>query len=109
MTAARLAKFAKIAMLRGKETAMATMNISLPDQMKEWVDERVEDGSYASASDYMRDLVRRDHERKVAIAWLQREIDKGRNSPRSSLTLDEVFAQARERAIAAVKARDDAA
>lgn len=107
--AARLAKFAKRAMVGVKEIAMATMNISLPDQMKEWVDERIEDGSYASASDYVRDLVRRDHERNEAIAWLQREIDKGRNSPISTRTTEEIFANARARALAILKARDDAA
>ena len=30
---------------------MATMNISLPDQMKEWVDLQVANGRYANASD----------------------------------------------------------
>lgn len=40
---------------------MATMNISLPDQMKNWVEERIQSGSYANASDYVRDLIRRDN------------------------------------------------
>lgn len=40
---------------------MATMNISLPDQMKAWVDECVHSGRYANSSDYIRDLIRRDH------------------------------------------------
>jgi antitoxin ParD1/3/4 len=88
---------------------MATMNISLPDQMKEWVDTRVEGGTYSSASDYVRDLVRRDQERTEAIARLQREIDKGREGGISPLTLDEIFDHARENAVAALKARSDAA
>jgi antitoxin ParD1/3/4 len=85
------------------------MNISLPDQMKEWVDTRVEGGSYSSASDYVRDLVRKDQQRTEAIAWLQKEIDKGRESGVSTKTPDEIFAYARERAMAVLKARDDAA
>jgi antitoxin ParD1/3/4 len=88
---------------------MATMNISLPDQMKEWVDTRVEDGSYSSASDYMRDLVRRDRERTEAIAWLQTEVDRGRASGISDKSVDEIFSEAREKAITALKARDAAA
>ncbi len=88
---------------------MATMNISLPDQMKEWVDTRVEGGTYSSASDYVRDLVRRDQARTEAIARLQREIDKGREGVISPLTLDEIFDNARENAVAALKARSDAA
>ena len=37
---------------------MATMNISLPDQMREWVQGQIESGKYASSSDYVRDLIR---------------------------------------------------
>lgn len=43
---------------------MPTMTISLPEQMKRWIDEQVDAGGYASASDYVRDLVRRDRERR---------------------------------------------
>lgn len=39
---------------------MASMNISVPDPMREWVQRRIEAGQYASASDYVRDLIRRD-------------------------------------------------
>jgi antitoxin ParD1/3/4 len=89
---------------------MATMNISLPEQMKEWVERRAATGRYSNSSDVLRDLIRQAQDREeVAIANLQREIDKGRQSARTPLTLDEVFARARERAIAAVKTRDDAA
>ena len=59
---------------------MATMNVSLPDQMKDWVESRSADGTYANSSDYIRDLIRRDQERQKAIAELQTEIDKGLNS-----------------------------
>lgn len=88
---------------------MATMNISLPDKMKRWVEEQTADGRYANASDYVRDLVRRDQERTRAIAHLQAEVDKGRASGISDLSVDEIFASAREKAIAALKARDAAA
>jgi len=46
---------------------MATMNISLPDQMKEWVEAQSESGRYSNASDYVRDLIRRDQERKQRL------------------------------------------
>jgi len=42
---------------------MATMNISLPTPLAEWIEERVRSGQYANASDYIRDLVREDHKR----------------------------------------------
>lgn len=43
---------------------MPTMNISLPDQMKAFVDEEVASGSYGSASEYIRVLVRAAQDRK---------------------------------------------
>jgi antitoxin ParD1/3/4 len=39
---------------------MASMNISLPDPLRDYVQERVMRGRYASASDYIRDLIRTD-------------------------------------------------
>lgn len=69
---------------------MATMNISLPDQMKAWVEERTEDGSYANSSDYVRDLIRRDQVRAQKIAHWQRLIDEARASGISELSMDEI-------------------
>lgn len=56
---------------------MATMNVSLPDPMKDWVEDRTKDGRFANSSDYVRHLIRRDQEREAAIAEMQAEIDKG--------------------------------
>jgi putative addiction module CopG family antidote len=39
---------------------MATMNVSLPDPMKEWVESRMKDGKFSNTSDYVRHLIRRD-------------------------------------------------
>jgi antitoxin ParD1/3/4 len=39
---------------------MPTMNISLPEQLKEHVEAQVSSGRYTSASEYMRELVRLD-------------------------------------------------
>lgn len=43
---------------------MPTMNISLPEPMKEFVEEEVSAGSYGSVSEYIRGLVRDAQERK---------------------------------------------
>jgi antitoxin ParD1/3/4 len=43
---------------------MSTMNVSLPDELKSFVDERVGRGGFGSASEYVRDLIRRDQERE---------------------------------------------
>ena len=39
---------------------MTTMNVSLPEKMKEFVDRRVEAGGYQTVSEYVRDLIRKD-------------------------------------------------
>lgn len=44
---------------------MQTMNISLPDQLKEFVDEQVGSGRYSIVSEYVSDLIRDDEKRKV--------------------------------------------
>ena len=77
---------------------MATMNVSLPDAMKNWVEGRAETGRYSNASDYVRDLIRRDQERAEKIAALQRLIDEGEASGVSSLCADDIWANALKRA-----------
>jgi antitoxin ParD1/3/4 len=44
---------------------MQTMNISLPDPMKHFVEKQVSMGGYSSASEYVRELVRADQKRKA--------------------------------------------
>ena len=43
---------------------MQTMNISLPDPLKQYVEEQVNTGGYSSASEYVRELVRADQKRR---------------------------------------------
>jgi len=42
---------------------MATMNVSLPESLKEFVDQQVAHASYGTASEYVRELIRRDQDR----------------------------------------------
>ena len=42
---------------------MQTMNISLPDTMKDFVDRQVASGHYSSASEYVRKLIPEDEKR----------------------------------------------
>jgi antitoxin ParD1/3/4 len=44
---------------------MQTMNISLPDQLKEFVDNQIGSGRYSSVSEYVRELIRMDEKRKA--------------------------------------------
>lgn len=77
---------------------MATMNVSLPDEMKSWVESQTGDGQYGNASDYVRDLIRRDRDRKRSMAWLQEQIDIGLKSGVSTRTFDEIIDDAKRQA-----------
>lgn len=43
---------------------MSTMNISLPDSLKSFVDEQVSRRGYATSSEYVRELIRADQDRE---------------------------------------------
>ncbi|MFI4950207.1 MAG: type II toxin-antitoxin system ParD family antitoxin [Caulobacterales bacterium] len=43
---------------------MTTMNISLPDSLKDFVDEQVSGRGYGTSSEYVRELIRRDQNRQ---------------------------------------------
>ena len=77
---------------------MATMNVSLPDPMKEWVNAQAETGRYGNASDYVRDLIRRDQDRHDKTAELQRLVNEGIESGISSRSMDEILEAARLKA-----------
>ena len=76
---------------------MATMNVSLPDPMKVWVESQTQDGRYSNASDYVRDLIRRDQDRQQAVAELQQVVDEGLASvPTAGLDVEAFLARKRE-------------
>jgi antitoxin ParD1/3/4 len=77
---------------------MATMNVSLPDAMKAWVEGRTEDGVYSNASDYVRDLIRRDRARVEKIDAMQALVTEALESGISPLTMDDILLGARRRA-----------
>lgn len=78
---------------------MATMTVSLPDPMKDWIEDQVRQGDYASASDYVRDLVRRDRDRReqaLTLEELRTLVADAKGSGISTRSVDEIFAKARE-------------
>lgn len=77
---------------------MATMNVSLPDLMKEWVEAQARAGRYSNASDYVRDLIRRDQERADRINALQQLVDEGFESGVSNRSKADLLEAARKRA-----------
>jgi len=78
---------------------VATMTVSLPDPMKDWIEAQISRGDYASTSDYVRDLVRRDRarlERELTLDELRKKLAASRDSGEGSRTVDDIFAEARE-------------
>ena len=85
---------------------MATMNVSLPDAMKEWVEQQVETGRYANSSDVVRDLVRKEQERARQQADFDRVVGEALDSPRHSYGKDELLDIVMKRAEAAIAGRE---
>lgn len=77
---------------------MATMNVSLPDPMKGWVEDQTRTGRYSNASDYVRDLIRRDQERAEKIAHMQELVDEARAGEVSKRSMSEIRDEARRQA-----------
>jgi len=57
---------------------MTTMNISLPEALKSFVDEQVESRGYGTSSEYVRELIRRDQDRQKLRDLL---LDGARSAP----------------------------
>lgn len=74
---------------------MATMNVSLPDPMKDWVEQQSKGGRYSNASDYVRDLIRRDQERSEKIARMQSLVTEGLESGIGDRSMDQLREAAR--------------
>jgi len=74
---------------------MATMNISLPDPMKAWVEAQTGDGKYANSSDYVRDLIRREQIKAEKIAHWNALIAEAEASGISDQSVEEIFESAR--------------
>lgn len=74
---------------------MATMNVSLPDPMKDWVETQVKSGHYANVSDYMRSLIRRDQSEQEKLEYLREALRGGRESGISKRTVSDIISKAK--------------
>jgi antitoxin ParD1/3/4 len=50
---------------RRRMSQMPSLNISLPGPLREWIEAQVKGGRYGNASEYLRELIRRDQERQA--------------------------------------------
>jgi antitoxin ParD1/3/4 len=67
---------------------MTTMNISLPDEMKAFVEAQMARDGFASASEYLRALIREDQKRR-ARRELEAKLLEGLQGPSAVMTPDD--------------------
>jgi len=73
---------------------MSTMNISLPENLKHFVDQQVTDRGYGTSSEYVRELIRHDQDRQRLRGLLL----EGASSAPGNPVDDDYFAALRKRA-----------
>lgn len=87
---------------------MGEMSFTFPPDLESWIEARVAEGRYADAADYMRDLVRRDQEGRLAqgtdaaaeetleyVAWVREKIAESEASGLSDQDPFEFLAELR--------------
>ncbi len=79
---------------------MATMNISLPDELKQFVDQQVAEHAYGSSSEYLRELIRKQRDVEKLRGLL---LDGANSGPATAMEpdfFDKMRKRARDRAAA---------
>lgn len=79
---------------------MTTMNISLPEEMKAFIEAQMEEQGYASASEYLRALIReaqRRRARQALEAKFREALESGPSTPMTREEWDSIEREALER------------
>lgn len=75
---------------------MATLTISLPDGSRDWLEEQVRSGQFATADQYLEALIERDRdERPLTLDELHELLDEAEASGISERSVDEIAAEAK--------------
>jgi antitoxin ParD1/3/4 len=82
--------------------AMTSLNISLPEALKAYVEGQVASGDWGTPSEYVRELIRQDKERRLAN--LEQELLAGAKGRKIEVRLSDIrkkglVASLRERAV----------
>jgi antitoxin ParD1/3/4 len=77
---------------------MSTMNISLPDSLKSFVDEQVASRGYGTSSEYVRELIRKDQDRQQLRALLLEGGSSAPGAPANTAYFDALRERVRRRA-----------
>lgn len=81
---------------------MSSLNISLPEPMRAWIDQQVAKGGYSTASEFLRELVR-EAQKREAQERLERLLLEGLDSGEPIELTDERWERLRKRVSARVQ------
>lgn len=77
---------------------MSRHTISLPDQLTQYVSERISSGNFTGINDYIRDLIRNDQRQKeVAFVELRELIHEGKKGEGVPFSIDEIIKSAEKK------------
>ena len=76
---------------------MGTMNISLPDSLKSFVDDQVSQRGYGTSSEYVRELIRKDQDRLNLRGLLLAGAESAPAAPADAAYFDALRRRARRR------------
>jgi antitoxin ParD1/3/4 len=76
---------------------MIRKTISMPDEMGSWIQDRIKRGQFNNESEYFRDLVRRDQEKRQAMDQLRTMLDEAEASGISDRTARAIWDEVEQR------------
>jgi antitoxin ParD1/3/4 len=77
------------------------MNISFTEKQEKYIRDLVASGNYKNASEVVREALRmHNEEQDRKLEWLRAEIQKGIDSGMSDMSIDEIFEEAKQKALA---------
>lgn len=77
---------------------MVKKTYSITKTLNQYVKQRIKSGEYASDSEYVRELIRRDQEENREIAYVRSKLIKAEQSGFSKKNRDQILAEIKERA-----------
>lgn len=76
---------------------MARQSISLTEPNDNWLKQQLSNKEYASKSELINDLIRKQREREEQIFWLRNELTKGEISGISNKSMEQILEEAKKR------------
>jgi len=93
---------------RDDDRSSTSMNVSLPKPLRSFVEERVASSAYTSASEYVRELIRKDREKLVAQGRLEELLLEGLASGPAAEWTEDDWTALRERVTKRLEAKKPA-